>query len=308
MPVFYPEGVLINTPENQFYFSGVTALESAIESGRILEARAILCDYDHNLIVDLGFTRGLIPREEGALGISDGSTRDIAIISRVNKPVCFVVTGLRCRPDGSLLPILSRRVAQQRCAENYLSQLTSGDIIPCRVTHLEPFGCFVDIGCGIPSLIPIDQISVSRISHPRDRFRVGESIRAIVKGLEPDGRISLSHKELLGSWQQNADLFLPGETVAGVIRSVESYGVFVELTPNLAGLAEPFEGVFSGQQASVFIKNIIPEKMKVKLVIVDAFEAAYAPERLRYFHTEGHLDSWTYSTPQATRIIRTDFT
>jgi len=51
--------------------------------------------------------------------------------------------------------------------------------------------------------------------------------------------------------------------VAGIVRSVESYGIFVELTPNLAGLAELKENVHAGQQASVFIKSILPNRMKV---------------------------------------------
>lgn len=97
----------------------------------------------------------------------------------------------------------------------------------------------MDIGCGLPSLISIDQISVSRISHPRDRFAVGESIYAVVKAVEPEGRVQLSHKELLGTWAQNAELYLPGETVAGVIRSVEDYGVFVELTPTWPAWRSP---------------------------------------------------------------------
>lgn len=56
------------------------------------------------------------------------------------------------------------------------------------------------------------------------------------------------------------------------MRSVEHYGVFVELAPNLAGLAEPKDGVKVGQQASVYIKNLIPEKMKIKLIIIDSFD------------------------------------
>ena len=68
------------------------ALSDAMRDARILEARSIICDNEHNLIVDLKCMRGIIPREEGALGIREGTVRDIAIISRVNKPVCFVVT------------------------------------------------------------------------------------------------------------------------------------------------------------------------------------------------------------------------
>jgi small subunit ribosomal protein S1 len=103
---------------------------------------------------------------------------------------------------------------------------------------LESFGCLCRHRLRHPSLIPIDAISISRISHPRDRFRPGQDIKAIVRAVEPDGRISLSHKELLGTWSENAALFSPGETVAGIVRSIEDYGVFVELTPPLAGLAE----------------------------------------------------------------------
>lgn len=307
MSVYLPEGLLLDTPENIRLVSSPSGLCQAMAQGTILEGRAVLCDYEHNLIVDLGWCRGIIPRTEGAEGIADGSTRDIAIISRVNKPVCFVVRELRELPQGGVLPVLSRRLAQQRCRSQRLSLLRPGDVIPGRVTHLEPFGCFVDIGCGIPSLIPIDQISVSRIAHPRDRFRPGQDIRAVVRSLEPGGRICLSHKELLGSWEENAALFHPGETVAGVVRTVEEYGVFVELTPNLAGLAEPCPGVAPGQQASVYIKSIIPGKMKIKLIIVDAFDAPWSPAPLRYFFQGEHMERWRYSTAQAGKVVETVF-
>ena len=307
MSVFRPEGLLLDTPENQRLTGSPAGLGQAMAQESILEGRAVLCDYEHNLVVDLGWCKGLIPRQEGALGIREGATRDIAIISRVNKPVAFVVQELREISPGTILPVLSRRRAQERCREEYLSRLRPGEIIPGRVTHLEPFGAFVDIGCGLPSLIPIDQISVSRIAHPRDRFHAGEDIRAVVRTVEPGGRICLTHKELLGTWEENAALFRPGETVAGIIRSVEEYGVFVELTPNLAGLAEPCPGTAPGQHASVYIKSIIPDKMKIKLIIVDSFDADYTTPPLRYFWEGEHMDLWRYSTPQASKIVETIF-
>lgn len=307
MPHYLPEGILIESPENRHYIENPGGLEAAAESGLILEARAMLCDSRHNLIVDLGGRRGLIPRTEGALGIKEGTTRDIAVISRVGKPVCFKVTGFGNGEDGRPYVFLSRREAQLECLGAYIQKLIPGDIIPARVTHLEPFGCFVDIGCGVVSLIPIDAISVSRIAHPSDRFAPGQDIRAVVRGVEPGGRITLSHKELLGTWSENANCFTPGETVAGIIRSVENYGVFVELTPNLAGLAEPKEGVVPGQHASVYIKSLIPEKMKVKLIIVDAFDAQYQPPLPDYTLTSGHMDRWRYSPEESDRIVETVF-
>ena len=307
MTDFKPEGWRMHSDENRRACRSLLALQEAAEQGRILEARADLCTAEHDMIVDLGFCKGLIPRAEGAIGMDDGSTRDIALISRVNKPVCFLVERISRDPAGEPLPILSRRKAQLKCREEYLSQLLPGDVVDARVTHMESFGCFVDIGCGIPSLIPIDSISVSRIFHPSDRFRCGQDIKAVVRSIDENGRITLTHRELLGTWEENSALFSVGETVSGIIRSVEPYGIFVELTPNLAGLAEPREGVHPGQLASVYIKSLLPEKMKVKLIIVDAFDAPHEPETLRYFQLGGHMDRWLYSPSCSTRTIVSEF-
>lgn len=84
-------------------------------------------------------------------------------------------------------------------------------------------------------------------------------------------------------------------------------GVFIELTPNLAGLAEPRDDVFPGQHASVFIKSLIPEKMKVKLILVDAFDASYPVQPFHYFVQEDHLSYWRYSPPVCGKRIETKF-
>ena len=307
MNTFKPEGYLLNSLENKSRTRSRAALADAIAEQHILEAKAVLCDSAHNLWVDLGCMRGMIPRLEGAIGIEEGNLRDIAIISRVGKPVCFVVTGFQSDEKGEYA-LLSRRAVQKECLADYITRLTPGDVIDARITHLEPFGAFADIGCGLPSLLPIDAISVSRISHPRDRFQTGMDIRAVVKNVEEGGRITLSHKELLGTWEENAALFSPGETVAGIIRSVESYGAFVELTPNLAGLAEIKEGISPGQQASVYIKSIIPSKMKVKLIIVDTFQYDYRPCAPDYFYHEKHMDRFVYSPESSEKLVETVFT
>ena len=303
---YLPEGSLLNSPLNAEHMQTEAALREAMQTGQRLEARVRVCDGGHNLHVELPCMHGLIPRSEGALGIREGTTRDIALISRVNKPVCFSVLRIEKGEDGMPVAVLSRRAQQEHCRDSYLSHLRPGDVIPARVTHLAPFGCFVDIGCGVPSLIPIDAISVSRISHPSDRFRVGQEIRVIVRGFE-NGHVLLTHKELLGTWAENAACFRAGETVAGIVRSVENYGIFIELAPNLAGLADLRGDIRPGQHASVYIKSIVPERMKIKLAVVDVFDEAYMPPPLRYFFTGTHMDEWVYTPPQAKRSIITAF-
>ncbi len=297
MNKYFPEGELGRCPAD------IAEAEEYMNNGIIAEAVCYLCTGEHDLMVDMGFMKGRIPRREGALGIDDGTTRDIALISRVNKPVSFIITGI----DGDTAS-LSRKLAQRECMVNYISKLKCGDIIDAKVTHMEQFGAFVDIGCGIPSLIPIDLISVSRISHPSDRFTVGQNIKAVVKTID-DGKITLSHKELLGTWMQNAEHFGIGETVTGIVRSIESYGIFVELRPNLAGLAELKPDIQVGSKVSVYIKAMIPDKMKIKLIIVDAFagDKTEKPAEPEYYITSGSLESWRYSTDCSDKVIMTDF-
>ena len=303
---YFPEGRLLNTAENTANLSSLERLKESMNKNYICEARADVCDFEHNLIVDLFGVKGIIPREEGATGIKEGTVRDIAIISRVNKPICFVIDSIDLSGEQPVA-YLSRAKAQKKCQEEFISKLTAGDIIPARVTHLESFGAFCDIGCGIIALMPIDAISVSRISHPKDRFSTGDDIYAVVKGIDEQGRISLSHRELLGTWQQNAQRFEQGQTVSGIIRTVEDYGVFIELAPNLAGLAEKREDVYPGQHASVYIKSMIPEKMKVKLIIIDSFDADYQPPNIEYYIDSDHISSWNYSPDSCIKQISTSF-
>ena len=302
---YLPEGDLIGTPENKAATATITALMQAKEDGRLLEGRAVRCDVDHNLYVKLPCGEGIIPRDEGALGITEGTVKDIVLITRVNKPVCFVVTGFRHTEEGCR-PILSRRIAQQRCREEFLDHLQPGDVIPARITRLETFGAFCDIGCGLPALLPIADISVSRIMHPSDRLSVGMEILGVVSSLEK-GRVCLSHRELLGTWEQNAARFTVGETVSGIVRSVEPYGIFVELSPNLAGLAEPHPDVRVGQQAAVYIKSVQPEKLKIKLALIDATDNDHPPVLPEYYITDGPLTYWRYSPEGCHRVIERYF-
>ncbi len=306
MTEYLPEGKRIRTERNLEYLSSPRSVREAMARGEILEARATLCDSEHNLSVDLGCMKGFVPREEGAVGIREGSVRDIAVISRVGKPICFLVSDIVTDANGRELAILSRARAQRRCIAEYIHTLSAGDIIPARVTHLEPFGAFCDVGCGVVALMPIDAISVSRIEHPDERFTVGMDIRAVIKS-RIGTRITLSHKELLGTWEENVSDFAVGETVPGVIRSVENYGAFIELTPNLAGLAEPRDHLSVGACACVYIKSILPRRMKIKLIIIDTFDTPPALTAPRYYLDEGHIDRFVYSPEDCDKLVFTDF-
>lgn len=313
---YKPEGGRITSAENKEYLATPQGLERAMNTGVILEGVVTLCDSRLCLHVDLPCAVGVIPPDE-AVYCRQGETRkDIALITRVGKPVAFCVKSLESR-GGVLTAVLSRRMAQERCIKEYLSRFCEGDIVPARVTHMEPFGAFLDVGCGVSSLLSVDCISVSRISHPRDRLCVGQELSVVVKSIERDsGRIYVTLRELLGTWEENAAFFEAGQTVTGIIRSVESYGIFVELAPNLAGLAEVRESDIEqlrrhvGQNAAVYIKSIVPERMKIKLVLIDPACGTPSIRPLRYYIDPvetPHLSHWMYSPAGARKVVETDF-
>ena len=239
MNQFLPEGLY---PQPEGYTREDLLL--AMQQRKILQAAAIKCDERHNLHVALGCCKGIIPRAEAARGILGGETRDIAILSRVGRPICFTVMGFA--PDGTAL--LSRRSAQEAALEQIFRENRPGDILPAVVTGLAPFGAFCDIGCGASGLLGLRNLCVSRLTHPGDLLRVGQRLPVLIQSLDPARRrVALTLQELLGTWEENAARFRPGQSVPGVVCGKTDYGVFIALTPNLCGLAERDDTLEPGQ-------------------------------------------------------------
>ena len=261
----------------------------------VLEGVAVRCGGQRDLSVRFGGYEGIIPRDDAIHPAISGAERDIAILSRVGKPVCFTITGLTVDGGGRPRLTLSRRAAQEQAIAWLLENAVPGTVVPARVTHLEKFGAFVDLGCGVTSLIPLENISVSRIPHPAARFRVGQDILAAVTDVDPTAcRFYLTHKDLLGTWLQNAAAFVPGDAVTGIVRGIRDYGIFIELAPNLSGLADWQEDLAPGDAVSVYIKSIRPETRKIKLQVIENLGPAGEPGELHYFITDGRIKSWVY--------------
>ena len=218
----------------------------------MLESVVQRCDSRHDLHLSLGGIPARIPRVEVLSPWISGAERDIAILSRVGKPACFSGDGHPGRRKGGAhWPCSPAGPSRSRPWTTSWSTWRPGSVVSAVVTHLESFGAFLDIGCGIVAMLPIEYISVSRISHPRDRFRPGQKILAAVRSVDREKRrFTMTHKELLGTWMENASWFSPGETVRGVVRSVKPYGTFIELAPNLSGLADARDGPPARETAS----------------------------------------------------------
>ena len=299
MKIYNPEGK-ISVVTNGY---SVKTLEKCMQSGIVIEAPVSRCDSDLTLYFDLGTNViGIMPFSEFEYNTLGKDAKPAAVVNKVATYTCFKVMSIEQGEDGKSIAHLSRKEAQKECYDEYISKLQLGQVISARITHVEPYGAFCDIGCGIISLLPIENFCVTKLKdvNIREALRGYKDIKVIVRGFDKVGRIILSHKELLGTWEQEAAKFKPGDVVMGTVRMVESYGVFVELTPNLVGLAETFEGVKAGDIVSVLVKNIIPSKMKVKLAIQNLATSVRPIVNPDYrIPEDGFVKHWVYS-PEGT--------
>ena len=57
----------------------------------------------------------------------------------------------------------------------------------------------------------IEDLSIARIKSPYERLNIGQKVEVVVKSIDREtGKVILSHKETLGSWEENASMFTPG--------------------------------------------------------------------------------------------------
>lgn len=240
-----------------------------IKDDTTLQGLVKKCDSGYNLHIDLGNgIEGIIPRAEieGINLSEDGLPKEKLCTGKVHKFVQFKIKGEK---DNNTL-LLSRKDVQNEAINWIKKDLKEGQTVEGIVKNIKPYGAFIEIGGGVVGLAYIEDLSVARIKTPYERLKIGQKIKIVVKSINRDtGKVVLSYKETLGTWEDNIKNFQQGTKTKGIIRETEKNknGIFIELAPNLVGMAEYSENVTYGQTVDVYIKKIDPQKKKVKLII-----------------------------------------
>ena len=130
----------------------------------------------------------------------------------------------------------------------------------------------------LTGLLYIEDISVARIKTPAERLKVGQRIDVVIKNIDKQKNFKImlliisllfSYKEILGTWEDNIKDIQEKTIVQGIVRETEKdkRGIFIEIKPNLIGMAEYKEGLKYGQKVDVYVKKIVRDKKKIKLII-----------------------------------------
>lgn len=245
-------------------------LQKYIHSGKTLQGIVEQCDENYNLHVRLGKNlEGIIPRTEvEAINVEEGGIPKTNLCTgKVDKFVQFKVKNL----SAESVAILSRKEVQEEALNWVKSELQEGQEVIGIVKSIKPYGAFIEIGGGVVGLAHIEDLSVARIKTPYERLKIGQKLKIVVKSIDRrTGKVVLSYKEILGTWEENIKHFKQGTQVRGIVRETEKNknGIFIELAPNLVGMAEYEDGFFYGQKVEVYIKKIDKSKRKIKLSIL----------------------------------------
>ncbi len=138
--------------------------------------------------------------------------------------------------DGEKL-IVSEKAVWETKQESVIAKYKVGGMIEGDVTAVTDFGAFVRFDDNLEGLVHISEIAWQRIDHPRDVLKVGDHVRAEIINIE-GSKIFLSMKKLVDDpWKNVAIRFKVGQMVKGRVLKINPFGLFVELDPDIHGLA-----------------------------------------------------------------------
>lgn len=131
------------------------------------------------------------------------------------------------------------------------------------------YGIFVKLPNSQIGLIHKEDVSYIKKNYPVEQFNIGEYIDVMVKSYDRNtGKLSLSYKDanLLSSYEKLK--FKEGDIITGIVKNHHENSVFIEVEPNIVGLANYKSGVSYGEKVNVRVKKILPENKKIKLEII----------------------------------------
>lgn len=256
------------------------------------------------LVVNLGGTRAFCPMSQIEIGFCSEPE------SYAGKTVSFKILELK---NGGRNIVVSRRAIlheEAKIAGKALREtLSVGDKLKGKITRLERFGAFVDIG-GVEGLVHVSEISHTRVNDPKSVLNSGADIEVKILSMENLGgakeRISLSMKALLPDpWLSIHETAREGDVITGKVVSLQSFGAFVEITPGIEGLIHisqisgekrigtPGEALTVGQKVQARVQQIDTVQRRISLsiraVAEHAEQAAAAQDMSNYQAKEKEL-------------------
>jgi small subunit ribosomal protein S1 len=213
-------------------------LEKMQKEGQIVEAKVTDANKG-GLIANINRTAGFLPVSqlipEHYPRVPGGEKNKILEKLRQFIGQTLKVKVINASPTEEKL-IVSEKAAWEEEQKDVLSALKIGDIVLGKITAVADFGAFLKFN-NLEGLIHISELAWQRIDHPREIVKIGQDVKAEIISID-GSKIFLSMKKLTDDpWKKINEKYKVGQIVKGKILKANPFGFFVELDPEIHGLA-----------------------------------------------------------------------
>ena len=250
---------------------GVKRLKEAFENKEVLKEKVTQV-VDKGLVVEVEGTRVFIP----ASMVSDTYDKDLS--KYAGQEIEFVITefnpsGRRSRIIGDRRQLLMEKKAAMQ--KELFERIEVGQTVEGVVKNVTDFGAFIDLG-GADGLLHISEMSWGRVENPKKVFKVGETVKALIKDINGE-KIALSLKfPETNPWANAAEKYAVGSVVEGKVARMTDFGAFVELEPGVDALLhvsqisrehveKPSDVLSIGQEIEAKVVDFNGEEKKISL-------------------------------------------
>ncbi len=151
-----------------------------------------------------------------------------------------------------------------------------------KITNIADYGCFVEIESGVEGLVHVSEMDwTNKNVHPSKLVHMGDEVEVTVLDIdEGRRRISLGMKQCRPNpWEEFSATHNKGDKVAGQIKSITDFGIFVGLDGGIDGLLhltdlswnipgeEAVRNYKKGDEVEAVVLAIDPERERISLGI-----------------------------------------
>ena len=263
---------------------GWEEIEAARENETVVEG-FVTEDNKGGVVVSVKGVRVFVPASQ------TGLPRETPMNELLKQKVRLVITEVnraRRRVVGSISRVT--RAERAAAAEKVWAEIEDGKRYTGTVKSLTSYGAFVDIG-GVDGMVHISELSWSRIKHPSEVVKVGDTVDVYVISADKEKKkISLGMKDhSQDPWTVFTSTYQVGDTANVRIVKLMTFGAFAEVVPGVDGLIhisqladhrveKPGDVVAEGDKVDVKITDVDMENKKISLSIRALLEPSYEEE------------------------------
>ena len=263
------EGQVLLTYKRLLAEKGNKRLEEAFENKEVLKA-TVTQILGGGLSVVVDEARVFIP----ASLVSDTYEKDLSKYQ--GQEIEFVISEFNPRRNRVIGDRRQLLVAEKAALQKELfEKLKVGDVVEGTVKNVTDFGAFIDLG-GVDGLLHISEMSWGRVENPKKVFRVGETVKVLVKDIN-DTKVALSLKfPETNPWANAEEKYAVGTEVTGKVARMTDFGAFVELAAGVDALLhvsqisrthveKPSDALKVGQEITAKVVDLNVEEKKISL-------------------------------------------